>query len=529
MEISQDEQLAPRKRLHELRLGLQDNERSAKRQEDEDVLFTKPDKSDRIIVVDKKDRNTLYFEGTGTKVDPLNLPGSELSGRGTADDPFSFHQWSTGGVISKEDHGNVWTISDDEDGDEVMEEPRSLAEKPSEAGDIDVDGPESNDGKKAAAPAESHHGLFPRENTPPQHRASTSNATDNPVKIGDSDLDDSEDDFCDGANGGPYIGITSIDRTCKTTSTTMETICSENNARKDSDPDRMRPVAPQNDVEQSSPIPDVGSLVSVAQEVEDDEDEGDDCDCDIVLERPTRADFVQQSWIINIKLEDKATETLPGRTEEMPAPKVREAGMVDEARVPLLSAALPDWAEDINWNRPPPVATRKRLFFEIYRHRMRSAMQRVVGKYHNGIEGDRGPDGCWLYRGSRLPKGRNRGLHMDIKFQHNARSERLNLNILFVKMLLDGTLTRDQIEGIIEDCWHASHLCGNWTCLNVKHVVPEPGAINISRNPCMKNVNGPCYHRPRCMKNLKLDGELLRPEDGTIPLGRVRDRPDGWS
>lgn len=51
--------------------------------------------------------------------------------------------------------------------------------------------------------------------------------------------------------------------------------------------------------------------------------------------------------------------------------------------------------------------------------------------------------------------------------------------------------------------WDLSHLCGNWTCCNWRHVVLEPHVINMDRNKCFFNMNVQCRHIPACMVDLK--------------------------
>lgn len=170
----------------------------------------------------------------------------------------------------------------------------------------------------------------------------------------------------------------------------------------------------------------------------------------------------------------------------------------------------PIWADELECDERLPVATRKRLFFDTYHHKKRAVMQRAADTYDAGIESRKLTNGCWLYKGPRLPKKPQSGvLHTKITFHHKGRSERISLHILFVKMLLEGALTKEHIDGIVNESWHASHLCGNWTCLNTKHIVPESGHINSNRNVCFRDVNGPCRHSPKCLKHLKLRADLL--------------------
>jgi hypothetical protein len=46
------------------------------------------------------------------------------------------------------------------------------------------------------------------------------------------------------------------------------------------------------------------------------------------------------------------------------------------------------------------------------------------------------------------------------------------------------SLTKRQIDGWVYRSWHASHLCGNWSCVNPEHIYVEDGAVNLARNAC---------------------------------------------
>ena len=80
--------------------------------------------------------------------------------------------------------------------------------------------------------------------------------------------------------------------------------------------------------------------------------------------------------------------------------------------------------------------------------------------------------------------------------------------------------TEEQKRGYIEEAWHLSHLCGNWTCLNYHHFTVEPDSVNIARNSCFKHDNG-CAHNPPCLKHLK------RPVDDLRPAIFTEDELDG--
>lgn len=171
----------------------------------------------------------------------------------------------------------------------------------------------------------------------------------------------------------------------------------------------------------------------------------------------------------------------------------------------------PVFEDEFDWSNRLPVQERKRIFLQTYwRHKL-PYLKRCVQAYYSYLPANRDADSCWLYTGPRLPKPPHHNLGVNISFMHNNKSEQVALHIVFISKLLQGLLSEEELVGIANESWHASHLCGNWTCLNERHVHPEPGKVNINRNPCFRNVSGPCAHIPVCLKHLKLAGDILRP------------------
>lgn len=114
------------------------------------------------------------------------------------------------------------------------------------------------------------------------------------------------------------------------------------------------------------------------------------------------------------------------------------------------------------------------------------------------------PGSCWLYPGSVGVD--HRTLDCKLTFKINDRGSRYNytVNMGFIAILLQGQLCQNSIDGIINHAWHASHLCGNWTCTNPEHLVAEPGRTNLDRNNCLHGRRSVCNHQPRCMTGLKI-------------------------
>ena len=159
----------------------------------------------------------------------------------------------------------------------------------------------------------------------------------------------------------------------------------------------------------------------------------------------------------------------------------------------------------------------KRLFLYEYVSTQFHELKRRLDLYLDALSKDRDDNSCWLYSGPRLPKPPNRTIRIVVTFRHQAKQYKVDLNIGFISLLLEGVMTEEQKEGIIEHEWHASHLCGNWTCLNWRHIQPEGGLININRNSCFAQVDKPCEHSPPCLKHLKVDRDVLRPVSSQVP------------
>ena len=204
---------------------------------------------------------------------------------------------------------------------------------------------------------------------------------------------------------------------------------------------------------------------------------------------------------------DKASDSLP-----LPKTSLKKSSVAERDHNSLPNPDNPQaivFEDEINWDERLPTEKRKHLFYRVYWHMQRAKLEKLVSRYHNSIQGEKTANGCWLYDRPCMTGGRS--LSMKIQFKHDNKIQALSVSTHFVTMLLKGLLTSDHIEGIVNHGWNASHLCGNWTCMNPAHIYPEPWSVNISRNPCFKDRFGLCDHQPQCKKYLKLDLEYGRP------------------
>ena len=108
---------------------------------------------------------------------------------------------------------------------------------------------------------------------------------------------------------------------------------------------------------------------------------------------------------------------------------------------------------------------KKKLFYRKYGPRMVDKLGKRLTKLRTGPADTLPQDECWL-----CPNPTRFGQHrmvMKIDFiDEDGRNEKhtININAGCVAMLVHGSLTEKFKRGIIEHKWHASHLCGNWTC-----------------------------------------------------------------
>jgi hypothetical protein len=166
------------------------------------------------------------------------------------------------------------------------------------------------------------------------------------------------------------------------------------------------------------------------------------------------------------------------------------------------------------------VKERKRIAIPSSRPpKLTKAMQQWISNTNSLLDPFREDDDCWLHpsppparvatNGTQRPVGK---LQKSFTWQDRKGKHTIVLNYGIVSKLIYRKLTKRQKDGLINRCWHLSHLCGNWTCLNPAHTTVELGSVNISRNNCFSHRSG-CHHKPPCMKEKKVylgaDGKLF--------------------
>ena len=150
------------------------------------------------------------------------------------------------------------------------------------------------------------------------------------------------------------------------------------------------------------------------------------------------------------------------------------------------------------------ILDRKRHFMYTPTDVMMEKMKKYVHDVYRLFDGMRSDD-CWLHPSP--PAARSNGRPMGtiqcvFHWTDSSGNHKLIVNIGLVTLIVKGQLTEEQMKGYVKESWHLSHLCGNWTCCNWRHMTVESGRINNSRNQCFPMI-GHCSHKPPCMKDRK--------------------------
>ncbi|KAF2703924.1 hypothetical protein K504DRAFT_451143 [Pleomassaria siparia CBS 279.74] len=159
---------------------------------------------------------------------------------------------------------------------------------------------------------------------------------------------------------------------------------------------------------------------------------------------------------------------------------------------------------------------KKQLFYEVYGPKILLHLEKRLSRFRASPDLLNDSE-CWLYP-KRIRPGHKGALEITVTFRDDDNEiYQYRMNIGIVSMFVAGLMTEECKHGIIHHSWHASHLCGNWSCSNPRHLVAEPGSVNSRRNACFHGFKGTCVHAPRCMKELRTE---LQP--GTLKYDEAR-------
>jgi hypothetical protein len=167
--------------------------------------------------------------------------------------------------------------------------------------------------------------------------------------------------------------------------------------------------------------------------------------------------------------------------------------------------------EDQKLTKKALLVAKKTTFYFQWGPKNLPQLRNRIARFRQDHPENRGKDECWLYSGS-VREGQG-ALETSVIFreeEHPFRRFLYTVNIAYLSMMVDGYMTDEFKYGIIHHAWHASHLCGNWTCTNPRHIIAEDGGYNSGRNPCFHGKNNNCTHSPPCRKHLRVE-----PQPGT--------------
>ncbi|MCJ1381451.1 hypothetical protein MMC17_004561 [Xylographa soralifera] len=167
------------------------------------------------------------------------------------------------------------------------------------------------------------------------------------------------------------------------------------------------------------------------------------------------------------------------------------------------------------------VKDRKRFFIETPTIALAGAMKKWISDTYKILDPQRSDVECWLHPKPPPPRkktGRACGsIRYNFRWKDQNSSHSLSVSFGVVALVEESSLTEAQRRGFINEGWHLSHLCGNWTCCNWRHFTIEPGTINVQRNSCFMRRHG-CIHNPPCMKHLKRLLAFATSPNGRMPL-----------
>ena len=151
------------------------------------------------------------------------------------------------------------------------------------------------------------------------------------------------------------------------------------------------------------------------------------------------------------------------------------------------------------------LSNRKRHFMYTPDRGMKAKAKKYIRKLYKLFDDLNSEDNCWLHPSppQACKNGRPPGkIQCQFAWVDSSGKHSLNVNVGIVALAIECQLTEEQMEGYVNEAWHLSHLCGNWTCCNWWHMTVESGRINNSRNQCFPDPTQ-CSHDPPCMKDRK--------------------------
>ena len=151
------------------------------------------------------------------------------------------------------------------------------------------------------------------------------------------------------------------------------------------------------------------------------------------------------------------------------------------------------------------LSDRKRCLIYTPDDSMKVNMKKHVYNLYRFFNNSPNDQDCWLHPAP--PPARKNGcpvgtISCHIVWEDSSGKHKLCVNVGILALLIKHHLTKEQIDGYVNHSWHLSHLCGNWTCCNWRHLTVESGPINVSRNPCFSRATH-CLHDPPCMRDRK--------------------------
>jgi hypothetical protein len=130
--------------------------------------------------------------------------------------------------------------------------------------------------------------------------------------------------------------------------------------------------------------------------------------------------------------------------------------------------------------------------------RLRRSVQELLYCINTNEDTNQAENDCWI---NSQAKGHGRiAIHINL-----GRGNNWIMNFGIASLLIHGKLTTTQKEGIVNEGWELSHLCGNWRCMNHEHFTVESKTTNLQRMACFNINNRTCTHSPPCMIQHKTD------------------------